>query len=329
MPKRWSTKNAIVSRPASAEETGVATFECTDDYSVFHYSKMPDRIAGKGEALCRMAVRTLKEVQAAGIPTHLIGFTPPNRLEVRLVRVIDPATEPLTPKHRCRLIPLQVVCRNVLPPGASVFRRLEAGTITLAQVGLDEAPVPGQKLAKPFVEFSTKLEEIDRYISNDEAQQIAGLSDGQFAEVQELTLRINEVVTGHAESVGLEHADSKVEFGIDDKGKVILVDTAGTPDENRFLRHGFHLSKQILRDYYLRHDLEESVQRWVAEGRPRDDWPRPERAPADLINAVSDMYKSVSNLWTGEDHFAVASGDQVIEQLRGLQGRYIPTHAQP
>lgn len=329
MPKRWSTKNLIVSRPASATETGVGWFECTDDYSVFHYSKMPDQIDGKGEALCRMAVQTLREVQAAGVPTHLIEFTPPNRLKVRLVRVIDPATGPLTPEHLSRLIPLQVICRNDLPPGASVFRRLEARTMTPGQLGLDEAPVPGQLLAEPFVEFSTKLEEIDRYISDDEAQQIAGLSDSQFAEVRALALRVNDVVTAHAESVGLVHADSKVEFGIDSNGEIILVDTAGTPDENRFLRHGFHVSKQVLRDYYHQRALEESVQRWAAEGRPRDQWPKPARAPADLIEAVSDLYKSVSNLWTGEDHFAVASVDEVIERVRTLQRRYMSTDLRP
>lgn len=319
MPKRWSTKTLSISTPATAERTGVGTFECTDDYSVFHYSKMPDQIAGKGEALCRMAITTFGLLDRAGIPTHLLGFTPPNRLQVRLVRVIDPVIEPLTPRDRSRLIPLQVVCRNTLPEGSSVFRRLDAGTLTLAGLGMATAPVAGHVLDRPMVEFSTKLEEIDRYVSEEEAQRIAGLSDQQFAEVHVLALRINDVVTEHAQSIGLTHADSKVEFGIDDEGRIILVDTAGTPDENRFLWNGFHVSKQILRDHYHGHQLEDCVQQWAAAGRSRSDWPTPASLPDELIVAVSAMFKSISNRWTGAEHFAVADLDSVIEHVCAAQ----------
>ena len=55
MPKRWSTKNLHVIEPPTDTNSGVGVFEFTDDYSIFHFGKMPDQIEGKGEALCRMA----------------------------------------------------------------------------------------------------------------------------------------------------------------------------------------------------------------------------------------------------------------------------------
>jgi phosphoribosylaminoimidazole-succinocarboxamide synthase len=316
MPKRWSTKSPTVIEAATAATTGTAVFRFTDDYSVFHYSKMPDQIPAKGEALARMAAATMTMLAEAGIPTHFLGFAPPDRMKVRLLRIIDPAETALGPGDWSRLIPLQVICRNMLPQGASVFRRLASGAATLQDLGLDAPPAPNQRLERPLIEFTTKLEEIDRFVTPHEAQGLAGLDDGQFARLRDLTLQINRLVTRHADSVGLVHADSKVEFGFDDAGQVILVDTAGTLDENRFLYQGRHVSKQVLRDYYLPFGLEEEIQRWVDEKRARSTWPPPPRLPPRLIALVSDLYKSAAERWSGKAIWGAPDLETVTRRLQ-------------
>ncbi|HWU87789.1 MAG TPA: adenylosuccinate synthase [Kofleriaceae bacterium] len=321
MPKRWSTKNLHVIEPATAARTGLGIFEFTDDYSVFHFSKMPDQIPGKGEALSRMAGFTLERVRRAGVPTHFVSFDPPNQMKIRLVRVINPAERPLSPSDWSRLIPLQVICRNQLPVGASVFRRLAWGAVTLAQLGLREPPQPGQQLERPLIEFTTKLEEIDRFVTPEEAQALAGLDDKQFARVKELVLQVNAIVTRRAAEVGLVHADSKVELGIDATGQIMLVDTAGTPDENRFTWNGHHVTKQVLRDYYLARGLEKEVQVWAAQGRPRETWPRPERLPAEYVAAAADLYRSLCERWTGERIWGAPDLERVVERLASLRGQ--------
>ncbi|MBB4264579.1 phosphoribosylaminoimidazolesuccinocarboxamide synthase [Roseospira visakhapatnamensis] len=319
MPKRWSTKDVDILRPPSEHEPGLATFRFTDDYSVFHYSKMPDRIPDKGEALGRMAAYTLRRLEQAGVPTHMVAFDPPRTMTVKFLRILDPARGELHPGDRARLVPLQVIYRNRLPPGASVFRRLAAKKVTLDELGLTGLPTPGATLKTPIIEFTTKLEEIDRFITHAEAQALAALSDAQVAEVKRLAHVINGVVNEIAQSRGLTYADGKVEFGIDGDGRVILVDTAGTADENRFTLDGVHVTKQILRDFYLARGLEADVQRWAAEGRPRSTWPTPEPLPGDLLSLVADMYRSLCELWTGETIWGAPPLYDLASKLRAWQ----------
>ena len=44
-------------------------------------------------------------------------------------------------------------------------------------------PKAGEKLAKPILDVSTKLEELDRYLTWKEAKKIAGLADSEAAAV--------------------------------------------------------------------------------------------------------------------------------------------------
>ena len=76
-----------------------------------------------------------------------------------------------TPTLKNCLIPLEIIYRNGLPEGSSVFKRLEQGKVTLKDLGLDHHPKPGENFAKPIFDVSTKLEETDRYVTWEEAQK--------------------------------------------------------------------------------------------------------------------------------------------------------------
>ncbi len=65
------------------------------------------------------------------------------------------------------------------------FKRLAQGKITLKDLGLDHQPKPGENLAKPIFDVSTKLEETDRYVTWSEAQKIAGLTNQELADVKD------------------------------------------------------------------------------------------------------------------------------------------------
>jgi phosphoribosylaminoimidazole-succinocarboxamide synthase len=315
MPKRWSTKNLYAIGPATASSAGTGVFEFTDDYSVFHFGKMPNQIEGKGEAICRMAAENFRLFAESGIETHFRRFIAPNRIEFQLLRVMDPAQRRISGGERNYFIPLQVVFRNSLPPGSSVFRRIRRGTATLGQFGWSCLPEPGTELDSPVIEFMTKLEEIDRFIGEPEAKQLAGLSEVQVRALKELTLAVNGVITRKASSVGLHHADGKLEFGINDRGSPFLVDVAGTPDENRFIFNGFDISKQIMRDYYAPTGLELRIQQWAAAGVPRSSWEQPAPLPPELLAAVSQLYKSLCETWTGERIWSAPPLSDIVRTL--------------
>ncbi|WP_328384517.1 hypothetical protein OHQ88_33810 (plasmid) [Micromonospora zamorensis] len=298
MPILHSTKTLEVLEPPTATRTGVGVFEYTDHFTVFHYGRMPDLIPGKGEATCRMAAFNFTLLEEAGVPTHFRRFIPPNRIEFDLARVPDPDSGP--PSVGTYLVPVQVLFRNELPHGNSVHRRLAAGTLTQAQAGLRRIPTVGEKLYPPLIEYATMLEAVNRFIGPAEAQRLAGVTGDQFQAMGDLAVKVNNVLSGHAREVGLNHCDGKVEFLAIDDGRIVVADSPGTPDESRLMANGVHCGKQVLRDWYVTHRLEVPVNQLIADGVPRDRWPLPAPLPPEFLPVMSDLYRALSATWTGE-----------------------------
>jgi phosphoribosylaminoimidazole-succinocarboxamide synthase len=263
---------------------------------------MPDAIAGKGEAVCRMAAFTFRMLEEAGVRTHFRRFLAPNRIEFTLARTPDRATGRLTPDSGNYLLPVQVLFRNELPPGSSVHRRLAAGDLDLSDVGLDALPKPGQKLTRPLIEYATTRDDVNRFLTPAEAQNLAGLDDEQFQELRETTLTVNAVLTAHAERVGLNHCDGKAEYLMSSAHELVLADSPGTPDESRLMHNGVHCGKQILRDWYVASGNEIPVSRLIAARVPRSRWPQPARLPGEFLPVMSDLYRALSATWTGDQH---------------------------
>ena len=81
---------------------------------------------------------------------------------------------------------------------------------------------------------------------------------GAHAErVRDLALALYAFASEHARGRGILIADTKFEFGLDERGKVVLMDEALTPDSSRFWpadawREGTSppsFDKQYVRDY--------------------------------------------------------------------------------
>ncbi|WP_042379995.1 phosphoribosylaminoimidazolesuccinocarboxamide synthase [Streptacidiphilus melanogenes] len=303
MPVLNSTKTLHVVDPPTVTREGVGIFDYTDHFTVFHYGRMPDTIPGKGEAVCRMAVFNFTMLEEAGIRTHFRRFIAPNQIEFTLARLPDPATPPGAPVRGNYLLPLQVLFRNELPPGSSIHRRLAAGELTPAEIGLDTVPPVGEMLKRPLIEYATTREVVNRFITPQEAQQLAGLDDEQFQVLRDTTFKVNELLTGHASKVGLSHCDGKVECLMTGSQQLLVADSPGTPDESRLMLNGVHCGKQVLRDWYVRSGHEIPTGQLIADGVPRDRWPEPASLPSDFLPVMTDLYRSLSETWTGERHW--------------------------
>ena len=311
-----SVKNLAVLKEATAKEMGVGVFEFTDDYSVFDYGKMPDTIPYKGEALCRMSAFNFVELGKKGVKSHFRKLAAGNKMEVNLVRVLFPQKGELNIGDTNYLVPLEVIFRNSLPEGSSVFKRFESGQLKPQDLGLKKVPKAGEKLKNPILDVATKLEPTDRYMDWHEARALARLDAEQLKELKEKTLSINDFITKQAGKIGLEHADGKVEFGIDAKGNLILVDVCGTLDENRLLFNGFHISKQVLRDYYKTTKWYMELEEAKKQTTNKKDWPQPHKMPKELKQIVSDMYTSVCEAWTNEKHWNAPEIAEVIASYK-------------
>ena len=212
---KGSAKTIHVLSEPTKDIVGEAVFEFRDDYSVFDYGVMPDQLPGKGAALSAISAYNFREIEKLGVKTHLIGMQD-DMLKVKMVRVLYPQKGEIHAGEKNYLVPLEVIFRNSLPAGSSVFKRINNGETTWEKLGFSEPQKPGTRLEKPILDVATKLEPTDRYMDWGEAQDMAKLSNAQLAQVKATALKVDDYLNKKAASLGLYHEDGKVEFVMDD-----------------------------------------------------------------------------------------------------------------
>lgn len=169
---------------------------------------------------------------------------------------------------KCRklnMIPLECIVRGYIT-GSGWESYRESGTVCGISLpaGLKEA----EKLPEPLFTPSTKAElgEHDENVSF--AQSVDAVEKAfpgkgrEYAEkVRDYTLALYRKCADYALSRGIIIADTKFEFGIDEKGDVILGDEMLTPDSSRFWplegyapgRPQPSYDKQFVRDWLSAH----------------------------------------------------------------------------
>jgi phosphoribosylaminoimidazole-succinocarboxamide synthase len=343
-----SVKDLEVIKKPTADTMGVGRFHFSDRYSVFDWGEMPDHIDGKGPALCLMGAYCFEWLETKGVETHYRGLVdkngkvvtfeeleaPTDTMEVHLVNVYQPKTRVsqgkgeydysrFTPNLKNCLIPLEIIYRNGLPEGSSVFKRLEQGKVTIKDLGLDHHPRPGERLIKPIFDVSTKLEEADRYVTWEEARRIAGLTTQEVVAVKAVLSKVNDAISRIASHAGLENEDGKIELAFDDERRFMVVDVVGTLDECRFTYGGVHVSKEAARQFYKKTswygDVEEAKK--AAEKQGAKDWKalcksQPPKLDATLKNVISEMYMAAANELTDRKLFDVPRLAEVIKKYR-------------
>jgi len=340
-----SVKQFRVARAATADALGRGRFRFTDAYSVFDWGPMPDAIPEKGASLCTMGAFNFELLEAEGVPTHYRGVVADDEvvdLETALDRGVTPREMAIeltqvpdlphgvdgydydayhTAAGRNYLVPLEVVFRNRVPVGSSLRRRTDPADHGLDYDTWPEKPVT---LPEPVVEFSTKYEEQDRYLSRSEADRVAGRAG--IAELELLARDVNRVVTERAADAGFVHEDGKIEC-LYHRGDLRVADVVGTFDENRFSYDGQQVSKEVIRQYHRRTQPE-----WVravgdakakADERGLADWKSLcDRAPDPLENHVvgtaRDLYCAGANAYLGREAFQAPPIGEAVAAARDL-----------
>ena len=162
------------------------------------------------------------------------------------------------------------VCGIPLPPGLQLADRLPEPIFTPA----DKAPIGHHDENITFADVTQRLG--------------SKLAD----QLRQLTLGIYRQASEYAAARGIIVADTKFEFGLDDDGKVHLIDEVLTPDSSRFWpsetwRPGASppsFDKQIVRD-------------WL-EAQPWNKQPPGPWLPDDIAQRTADRYEEVRRLLT-------------------------------
>ncbi|MFH1786239.1 MAG: phosphoribosylaminoimidazolesuccinocarboxamide synthase [archaeon] len=341
-----SVKDLQILKKPTKGKMGVGRFVFSDRYSVFDWGEMPDHIPNKGAALCIMGSFCFEEIERRGIKTHYKGLVgkdgkphrldeleePSNVMEVSIVNVIRPPFKggrydysAYTPKLENFLIPLEVIYRNRLPEGSSVFKRLERGDTTYQALGLDHYPKPGAVLDNPIFDVSTKLEVRDRYMTWEEAQEISCMSDAELGELKGVLRKANGLITEIGATADLVNEDGKIELAYGPMRELMLVDILGTLDECRFTYNGLPVSKEVARKFYRKtawySDVEKAKN--AAEEKKVTDWKalcrsKPPKLHPELKRIIGQMYTSTANAFLGRDVFDSPKLKEVVRTYKDL-----------
>lgn len=275
-------------------------FFFTDNISVFD-KIIPTQVPHKGETLCRTSAHWFMITQGMGIRTHYLGIRGSNRMRVRRVQIIDDYSK-INARSRDYLIPLEWISRYYV--AGSMYDRLREGRVKPQDLGLHHMPKYGEELPQPYFEYTTHLEKVDREVDKEEALRIGGLTGEDLEAIREAVLRIDDRMAQEVRRGGLIHVDGKKEFAFDRERNLMLVDTFGTADEDRWWdlrewREGqcVELSKEFVRQYYRATGYHDRLTEARRKGLPEPPIPP---LPAEKVKEVSDLYIGLYERLTGE-----------------------------
>ncbi len=183
------------------EDPQILRVEYKDDATAFNGKKF-DRLRDKGRLNNAITVFFFEHLDTKDIPSHF-------------VRKIS-ETEQLV--RRVKIIPLEVVVRNVA-----------AGSLS-KRIGWEE----GKELPHPIVEFYYKDDDLgDPLLAEEHIRLLELASEAQIEELKKRGLAVNEALKSLMLSKGIRLIDFKLEFGLDQKGEILLADEI-SPDTCRF-----------------------------------------------------------------------------------------------
>jgi len=253
----------------------------TDRLSAFDVV-FPDGINKKGRVLTQMSLFWFGRLKGI-VDNHLLSSAVPDGLpsylEGRCMAV-----------KRVKIIPLECVVRGYMAgSGWKDYQKTGAICGIKLPSGLKNA----SRLPQPIFTPSTKAEAgHDENIGEEAARKAVG--EETFGQVRDLSLRIYSAAADYAKTRGIILADTKFEFGIDERGKIILADEVLTPDSSRYwpavsYREGISppsYDKQFVRDYL--------------ETTGWNKLPPAPHLPADVMEKTTEKYVECYERLTGK-----------------------------
>ena len=250
-------------------DSGNILFHFSDRISAFDV-KMATPIPKKGEVLCKFAEFWFDTLQT---PNHMLKVVAKDKMEVK----------------KLQMIPLECVVRGYFY-GSYVERYKEHLGKELPS---SFRPVLGSKLPEPIFDPTTKSEEHDRPIDRHRVVSSGILSDNDYDSLEKTSLSLYKKMSNIVERAGFIIADVKFEFGVDEKGSILLGDSLG-PDEYRlWLKTRYQpgkiqesYDKQLLRDWLIEIGFKDTIDRLAMEGKK----PESPQISSPVVNELSRRY---------------------------------------
>jgi phosphoribosylaminoimidazole-succinocarboxamide synthase len=250
---------------------------------------LPDPIPGKGrvlEAISRFWFARTEHI----VPNHLLA----DPLE-SVVADADQRAQLVGRSsivRRLDALPIEAVVRGYLI--GSGWRDYQ-NTGQVCGIDLPEGLEQADRLPETLYTPATKAE-VGEHDENISLTDTVGLLGEDLAlRVRDTAIELYEHAVMHARDRGIIIADTKFEFGLDEDGRLVLIDEVLTPDSSRFWPTASYQSgtsppsfdKQFVRDFLDTLDWDQKA-------------PGPE-LPAEIIGRTADKYREAYRILTGSD----------------------------
>ena len=258
----------------------------TDRLSAFDVV-MGEPIPNKGRVLNQMANFWFDRLQHI-VPNHLTGVEPETVVaadEVEQVKGRAVVVKRLEP------ILVEAVVRGYL--AGSGWKDYQA-TGAVCGVALPPGLANAQKLPEPIFTPAAKAEmgEHDENITFEETERRIGTE--LAATIRDISIKLYQEASEYAATRGIIIADTKFEFGLDNHGKLFLMDEALTADSSRFWPAD---------EYQVGTNPPSFDKQFVRDWLETQDWgktaPAP-KLPEDVIAKTSSKYQEALERLTGQ-----------------------------
>jgi len=257
---------------------------------------LPEGIPFKGQVLNQIAASSLDATNDI-VPNWKIA-TP------------DPM---VTVGHFCQPFPVEMIVRGYLT--GSSWRSYKKGSRNICGVTIPDGMKEHQKFETPIITPTTKAEqgEHDADISREEIIKQGLVSEVEYKQLEEISIKLFERGSKIAAERGLILVDTKYEFGKKD-GKIYLIDEIHTPDSSRyFYSEGYQkrfdngedqiqLSKEFVREWLMTNNFQGQEGETVPE------------MTTEIINSISDRYIELYENITGHK-FIKTTEENIVKRI--------------
>jgi phosphoribosylaminoimidazole-succinocarboxamide synthase len=258
----------------------------------------------KGQVLNQTAAFWFEETRDI-VGNHVVRVPDPNVMVVR----------------ECEQLPIEFVVRGYITgvTRTSAWYNYEKGVRNFCGNALPEGLRKDQRLARPILTPTTKLEKHDRPISRDEAIAEGLIDAATFDKAAGICFRLYERGVAVAAKRGLILVDTKYEIGRLD-GKLVLSDEVHTPDSSRYWFADSY--KELFAAGKDQRKLDkEYVREWLAaRGFLGDGQPPP--LPDDVRVEAARRYIQAYELISGRE-FELHS-EPILDRVRKALGAVRP-----
>ncbi|MDY5786502.1 phosphoribosylaminoimidazolesuccinocarboxamide synthase [Corynebacterium sp.] len=247
----------------------------TDRISAFDFSLDPE-IPDKGRVLTATSMFFFDLL--TDVPNHLAGPIDDERIPEEVLGRAQVV-------KRLEMLPFECVARGYLT-GSGKKEYDQSGTV--CGIELPEGLVEASRLPEPIFTPATKAQQGD-HDENVSFDVVVDSLGRELAEkLRDATLSIYSRAANYAESRGIILADTKLEFGLDDNGTLVLADEVLTPDSSRYWPADSYEEGRVQPSFDKQY-----VRNWLTG--PKSGWDPasgdlPPELPGSVVEATRERY---------------------------------------